>query len=251
MNPTMPERFYLFDTTLRDGAQQEGIQLSVADKLRIAELLDNLGVHFIEGGWPGANPADTEFFASAARELKLNNAQLVAFGSTRKVRGSAAKDKLVRALVDAGTEWVCIVAKSHAGHVREALKTSLDENLAMVADTVAYLKEQGKKVIVDAEHFCDGYLLDPEYALSVVRTAAEAGATNVTLCDTNGGMLPSQVSDIVSRTLAIGVDLGIHCHNDSGCAVANSLAAVDAGCVLVQGTMNGYGERTGNLNLAT
>jgi 2-isopropylmalate synthase len=247
----MPQRFYLYDATLRDGAQQEGIQLSVADKLRIAGLLDNLGVHFIEGGWPGANPADTKFFALAARELHLQNAQLVAFGATRKAGKSVEKDPLVKALVDAGTDWVCVVAKAHSGQVREALKTTLSENLAMTADTVTYLRAQGKQVIVDAEHFFDGYLLDPEYALNVVRTAAEAGALNVTLCDTNGAMLPSQISDIVSCAMAIGVTLGIHCHDDSGCAMANSLAAIDAGCVLVQATMNGYGERTGNLNLAT
>ncbi|MDR2619727.1 MAG: citramalate synthase [Propionibacteriaceae bacterium] len=251
MGVALPEPFYLFDTTLRDGAQQEGIQLSVADKLRIAKLLDELGMHFIEGGWPGANPADTEFFATAARELTLRHAQLVAFGATRKAGGEAASDQLVRALVDAGTQWVCIVAKSHAGHVREALKTSLDENLAMVADTVTYLRAQGKQVIVDAEHFFDGFLLDSEYALQVIRTAAAAGAANVTLCDTNGGMLPYQVNEIVKAALTSGVALGIHCHNDSGCAVANSLAAIDAGCVLVQGTMNGYGERTGNLDLTT
>ena len=254
MLPSEPEGFCLYDTTLRDGAQQEGIQLSVADKLRIVDLLDGIGVSFVEGGWPGANAKDTQFFA-AAREARLRHAQrvgqinLVAFGATRKAGLTAAADPLLAALVEAGTDWVCIVAKAHAGHVRQALKTSLDENLAMVADSVTWLIKQGKQVIVDAEHYFDSFLEDPAYARSVAKTAAEAGASWVVLCDTNGGMLPTQISDVVSRTLTIGAGLGIHCHNDTGCALANSLAAIDAGALMAQGTMNGYGERTGNLDL--
>ncbi|MEA5118395.1 MAG: citramalate synthase, partial [Propionicimonas sp.] len=250
--PVAPDTFHVFDTTLRDGAQQEGIRLTVQDKLRIAGLLDELGVGFIEGGWPGANPSDTEFFARAADgELTLRHATLVAFGATRKVGTTAAEDPQVQALLDARTEVVCIVAKSHDEHVRRALKTTLEENLAMVRDTVAHLVSQGRRVFVDAEHFFDGYRSNPAYALLVVRTAAEAGAEVVILCDTNGGMLPSWMGDVVSAAAQIGVDLGIHCHNDTGCAVANTLAAVEAGVMHVQGTMNETGERTGNANLVT
>ncbi len=249
--PVMPERFHLYDTTLRDGAQQEGIQLSVEDKLRIARILDALGVTFVEGGWPGANPADTEFFARAQTELRLTNARLVAFGATRKAGGTAATDPQVAGLVAAGTEYICLVAKSHDKHVTDALRSTLDENLAMVNDTVTYLTRLGKKVLVDCEHFFDGFRANRSYALDVVRTAAEAGAEVVVLCDTNGGMLPNWMGDVVSAAAGIGVDLGVHCHNDSGCAVANSLAAVDAGVMHVQGTVNGYGERTGNMDLTT
>ncbi len=248
---TAPERFHIFDTTLRDGTQQEGIQLSVEDKLRISRLLDELGVTFIEGGWPGANPNDTAFFEAAKTRLRLHNAKLVAFGSTRKAGSTAASDPMIQALLDAGTEYLCLVAKSHDKHVYEALKTTLDENLAMVDDSVRYLVGLGKKVFIDAEHFFDGYKDNPEYALEVVRVSAEAGASVVVLCDTNGGMLPSQMGDIVSAAAAIGVDLGIHCHNDTGCAVANTMAAVDAGAMHIQGTINGYGERTGNADLTT
>ncbi|MCL2782822.1 MAG: citramalate synthase, partial [Propionibacteriaceae bacterium] len=248
MFPDEPENFCLYDTTLRDGAQQEGIQLTVADKLRIVELLDGLGIPFIEGGWPGANTKDTQFF-NAAKQLKLRQSKMVAFGATRKAGSSAANDPLLKALVDAGTDWVCLVAKSHPGHVTQALKTSLDENLAMVHDSVSWLVKQGKQVIIDAEHYFEGFIGDASYARNVAKTAAEAGASWVVLCDTNGGMLPTQIADIISRTLTIGASLGIHCHNDTGCALANSLAAVDAGVLMVQGTMNGYGERTGNLDL--
>ena len=249
--PVMPERFDIYDTTLRDGAQQEGVNLTVDDKLRVARYLDELGVSFIEGGWPGANPADTEFFARASRELHLGTAKLVAFGATRKVGVSAADDPQVQALVDANTDYICLVAKSHDAHVFEALKTTLEENLAMVHDTVTHLVSLGKHVFVDCEHFFDGYRANPGYALDVIRTAAEAGAEVVILCDTNGGMLPSWMGDVVSAAAQIGVDLGVHCHNDSGCAVGNSLAAVDAGVMHVQGTINGYGERTGNMDLTT
>ncbi len=246
------DTFHVYDTTLRDGAQQEGLSLSVHDKLSIARHLDELGVGFVEGGWPGANPKDTEFFARAQTELRLSNASLAAFGATRRPNMTAEDDPLVGALVDAGTPVVTHVAKSHTGHVERALRTTVDENLAMVRDTVAFLVGQGRRVFLDAEHFFDGYRLDPAYALAVVNTAAEAGADLVALCDTNGGLLPDDVGEVVAAVRdASGVRLGIHCHNDTGCAVANSLAAVDAGATHVQGTLNGYGERTGNADLVT
>lgn len=242
----------VYDTTLRDGAQQEGLNLSVVDKLAIAGHLDELGVGFIEGGWPGANPKDTEFFARAAKELNLKSAQLAAFGSTRKAGVVAADDPQVRALLDSLAPVVTLVAKSHVRHVDLALRTTNVENLAMIRDTVTFLRGEGRRVFLDAEHFFDGYLLDRAYALEVLRVAAEAGAEVVALCDTNGGMLPDQIGDVVADALAsTGVPLGIHCHNDTGCAVANSLVAVDAGVTQVQGTINGYGERTGNANLIT
>ena len=246
------DRFHVYDTTLRDGAQQEGLSLSVHDKLAIARHLDELGVGFIEGGWPGAIPKDTEFFKRAQTELGLSNASLTAFGATRRPGVRVEDDPLVRALVEAETPVVTLVAKSHVGHVTRALRTTLDENLAMVAQTVAFLAGLGRRVFLDAEHFFDGYRRDPGYALAVVRTAAEAGAELVALCDTNGGLLPDDVGEIVAAVNdGTGVRLGIHCHNDTGCAVANSLAAVDAGATHVQGTLNGYGERTGNADLVT
>ena len=242
----------VYDTTLRDGAQQEGLNLSVADKLVIAGHLDELGVGFIEGGWPGANPKDTEFFARAKRELHLSNATLAAFGATRRAGAVAADDPQVRALVDSGASVVTLVAKAHVRHVESALRTTLPENLAMIRDTVSFLRAEGRRVFLDAEHFFDGYLADRPYALEVLRVAAEAGAEVIALCDTNGGMLPPQVSDIVADVLAASeARLGIHCHNDTGCAVANSLAAVAAGATHIQGTINGYGERTGNADLLT
>jgi 2-isopropylmalate synthase len=244
--------FHVYDTTLRDGAQQEGLNLSVQDKLAIARHLDVLGVSFIEGGWPGAIPKDTEFFRRAADELKLSTATLAAFGSTRKAGTVAADDPQVRALVDSLAPVVTLVAKSDIRHVEKALRTTPEENLAMVGDTVQYLRAEGRRVFLDAEHFFDGYRHDPHYAVEVVRAAAEAGAEIVALCDTNGGMLPDEVGDVVRAVLdSSSARLGIHCHNDTGCAVANSLAAVDAGAVHVQGTLNGYGERTGNANLVT
>jgi len=249
--PLAPEHFHVYDTTLRDGAQQEGLRLSVNDKLRIARHLDDLGVTFIEGGWPGANPNDTAFFEAAKTQLQLNRSTLVAFGATRRVGGRAADDVLVAALRDSAAPFVCLVAKSHDKHVERALRTTLDENLAMVRDTVSHLTAEGQRVFLDCEHFFDGYRANPAYALEVVRAAAEAGAEVVVLCDTNGGMVPSWMGDIVSAAGVIGVDLGIHCHNDTGCAVANSLAAVEAGAMHVQGTINGYGERTGNADLTT
>jgi 2-isopropylmalate synthase len=245
-----PAEFHVFDTTLRDGSQQEGLNLSVADKLAIAGLLDELGVGFIEGGWPGANPTDTAFFAAMADgALTLRNAQLVSFGFTRRVGMKAADDPLTAALRDARAPVACIVAKSHDRHVEQALHTTLSENLAMISDTVRHLRSEGQRVFVDCEHFFDGYRENPAYTLEVVRTAAEAGAEVVVLCDTNGGMLPPWISEIVTATSELGVPLGIHTHNDTGCAVANTLAAVDAGVMHVQGTVNGYGERTGNAEL--
>jgi 2-isopropylmalate synthase len=245
-----PAEFHVFDTTLRDGSQQEGLNLSVADKLAIAALLDELGVGFIEGGWPGANPNDTAFFAAMAEgALHLRNAQLVSFGFTRRVGMRAADDPLTAALRDSRAPIACIVAKSHDRHVEQALRTTLAENLDMIADTVTHLRAEGQRVFVDCEHFFDGYRENSAYALEAVRTAAEAGAEVVVLCDTNGGMLPPWIGEIVTAAGEIGVPLGIHAHNDSGCAVANTLAAVDAGAMQVQGTVNGYGERTGNAEL--
>lgn len=244
--------FHVYDTTMRDGAQQEGINLSVVDKLTIARHLDDLGVTHIEGGWPGANPNDTEFFRRARTELQLHTATLAAFGATRRAGGSAATDPQVQALLDSGAEVITLVAKMHPGHVERALKTTRDENLAMIADTVTHLVGQARTVIVDGEHFFDGYHLDRDYALACVRAAHEAGAEVVALCDTNGGMLPGQVSAAVADVIeATGARLGIHCHNDTGCAVANTMAAVEAGADHVQGTVNAYGERTGNADLIT
>jgi 2-isopropylmalate synthase len=245
-----PDGFHVYDTTLRDGAQQEGLTLSVADKLTIARHLDELGVGFIEGGWPGANPKDTEFFRRARTELDLRTAQLAAFGATRRAGVKAADDPLVAALRDSGAPVVTLVAKSHGRHVDLALRTTLVENLAMIRDTVGHLRAEGQRVFLDAEHFFDGYASDPAYALEVVRVAAEAGADVVALCDTNGGMLPGRLADMVHEVLErTSARLGIHCHDDTACAVANSLAAVDAGVTHVQGTANGYGERSGNANL--
>lgn len=249
--PTAPS-FQVYDTTLRDGAQQEGMNLSVADKLAIAPLLDELGVGFIEGGWPGAVPKDTEFFKRAAKELDLRNAELAAFGSTRKAGTRAVDDPQVRALLDSEAPVVALVAKSDLRHAERALRTTGEENLAMIADTVQLLVREGRRAVVDAEHFFDGYRFDPAYSRAAVLTAFEAGAEVVALCDTNGGMIPAWVTDIVEEIReAVGPDavLGMHAHNDSGCAVANTLAAVEAGCSHVQGCVNGYGERTGNADL--
>lgn len=242
--------FHVYDTTLRDGAQQEGLNLSVADKLSIARQLDTLGVGYIEGGWPGANPKDTEFFRRARTDLDLKHAQLAAFGATRRAGVAAADDPLVAALRDSGASVVTLVAKSHDRHVELALRTTLEENLAMIRDTVTHLREEGQTVFLDAEHFFDGYRANRSYALEVLRTAYGAGAEVIALCDTNGGMLPGWVADVVNDVVdTTGVRVGIHCHNDTGCAVANTLAAVDAGATHVQGTINGYGERTGNADL--
>ncbi len=246
----LPASVEIYDTTLRDGAQLEGISLTVADKLRIAEQLDRLGVHYIEGGWPGSNPKDVEFFARARTELNLERSRLVAFGSTRRVNGDAAEDATLSNLLAAETEVVCIVGKASAYHVTEALRASLDEGVAMVADSIRYLKSRGRTVFFDAEHFFDGYRDDPEYSLRVLLGAAEAGADCVVLCDTNGGSLPGQVQEMVEVVVAaVDCEVGVHLHNDTGCGVANALAGVAGGATQVQGTINGYGERVGNCDL--
>ena len=248
----MPDNFHIYDTTLRDGAQQEGLNLSVHDKLQIARHLDDLGVGFIEGGWPGANPKDTEFFELAKKELKFKNATFVAFGATRRAGVKAADDPLLAALRNSGAPVVTMVAKSHDRHVDLALRTTLDENLNMIRDSITHLRSEGQRVFLDAEHFFDGYRSNRAYALEVVRVAAEAGADVIALCDTNGGMLPDEIADVVNDILQnSSARLGIHCHNDTGCAVANSMAAVAAGATHVQGTINGYGERTGNADLVS
>ncbi len=250
--PPLPEAVDIYDTTLRDGSQQEGLSLTVDDKLAVARQLDHLGVAYIEGGWPGANPKDDEFFRRAAAELSLSSATLVAFGSTRRPGGQVATDPTLAHLISAETEAVCIVAKSWDCHVREALRTSLDEAVAMAGDSVAWLRAAGLRVFFDAEHFFDGYRSDPEFALRVLDAAASAGAEALVLCDTNGGTLPDYVAEVVCavRERFGGVALGLHFHNDSGCAVANTLAGVREGATQVQGCVNGYGERAGNADLA-
>ncbi len=245
------DAFHIFDTTLRDGAQREGITYSVADKLAVATLLDELGVGFIEGGWPGAMPKDTEFFArAAAGELALTSAQLVAFGSTRKAGVRAADDPQVLALLASQAPVITLVAKSDVRHVERALRTTQEENLRMVADTVAFLTGEGRRVFLDCEHFFDGYAADRDYGLRVAEAAVTAGADVVVMCDTNGGMTPIDlhacVLEVKRRT---GFRLGIHCQDDTGCAVANTVAAVQAGVTHVQCTANGYGERAGNADL--
>jgi 2-isopropylmalate synthase len=249
--PSLPEVVDIFDTTLRDGSQQEGLSLTVDDKLRVAEQLDHLGVAYIEGGWPGANPKDEEFFSRARSELALSTATLVAFGSTRRAGARPEDDQVLAHLVGSGTSVACIVAKSWDRHVEEALRTSLEEAVAMVGDSVAHLRANGMRVFLDAEHFFDGWRHHREFALRVLGAAEEAGAEALVLCDTNGGSLPDQVgeavADVRDRTSA---QLGIHCHNDTGCAVASSLVAVQAGVTQVQGCINGYGERAGNADLS-
>ena len=246
----LPAAVEIYDTTLRDGAQLEGISLTVDDKLRIADQLDRLGVHYIEGGWPGANPKDEEFFERARTELNLTTSKLVAFGSTRRVKGRVDDDPTLANLVAAGTEVVCIVGKAWDYHVTEALRTTLEEGVAMVADSVRYLKEQGLVVFYDAEHFFDGYEANPEFSLAVLEGAAMAGADCLVLCDTNGGSLPGRVEATV-RAVVDHLDTpgGVHLHNDTGCGVANALAGVAGGATHVQGTINGYGERVGNCDL--
>jgi 2-isopropylmalate synthase len=243
-------KVFLYDTTLRDGAQGEGISLSLADKLKILRKLDQFGFHYVEGGWPGANPKDSEFFARA-RDLKLKHARLTAFASTRRPGGVVEDDPTVAALLDAGTPVVAVVGKSWRLHVLEVLRTTLEENLAMIGQTCRHLKAHGREVVYDAEHFFDGYKDDPAYALETLRAAHEGGADWLALCDTNGGSLPSEVGRIVAAVVAALPDakVGIHTHNDGELAVANSLAAVEAGATQVQGTVNGYGERVGNANL--
>ncbi len=245
------DRFHVFDTTLRDGAQREGISYSVTDKIAVARLLDELGVGFIEGGWPGAMPKDTEFFARAAEgELALRHAKLVAFGATRKAGVPVKEDAQVRALLDAQTPVVTLVAKSDVRHVTKALRTTLEENLAMVGDTVAFLVAEGRRVFLDCEHFFDGYQTDRDYGVRVLDAAFQAGADVGVLCDTNGGMLPMGIRDVVTEVVQrAGGRIGIHCQDDTACAVANTLTAVDAGATHAQCTANGYGERAGNADL--
>ena len=272
---TPSNRIWIYDTTLRDGSQQEGIALSVEDKLKIARKLDEMGVPFIEGGWPGANPKDVQFFWKLHEE-PLRQAEIVAFCSTRRPQVAAADDRMLQAILAAGTRWVTIFGKSWDFHVTQGLKTSLEENLAMIQDTIEYLRTQGRRVIYDAEHWFDGYKHNRSYALQTLKAALEAGAEWIVLCDTNGGTLPHEVSQVVQDVVQSFPELspqkekdknnfqranlqpatpspklGIHTHNDSGTAVANALAAVVEGAQMIQGTINGYGERCGNANLCT
>ena len=246
----MTPNLVLYDTTLRDGAQREGLSLTVEDRLKIASWLDSVGVGYIEGGWPGSNPKDMEFFRRAP-ELRLQNAKLACFGATRKAGGTVDNDPQVRELIDSEAPVACIVGKASAIQVEHALRTSLDENIAMIADTITFLKAQGLEVFYDAEHFFDGFRDNPAYALQVIRAAADAGADTVVLCDTNGGTLPIDVSITLREVLdaAGSVPIGVHFHNDAECAVANSLLSVQLGATHVQGTVNGIGERCGNANI--
>ncbi|MBI4411596.1 MAG: citramalate synthase [Deltaproteobacteria bacterium] len=242
----------IYDTTLRDGTQAEDIAFTVEDKLRVAEKLDWLGVHYIEGGWPGANPKDSEFFERAGGELKLKTAELVAFGSTRKASSTVETDEILGSLLDAGTKTLCIFGKTWDLHVTRALGISLADNLKLVFESVAWLKKKKRTVIYDAEHFFDGFKANKKYALETIRAAARAGADRIVLCDTNGGSLPQDVEKIVRIVRKnLRVPLGIHCHDDTGLGVANSLAAVRGGVTQVQGTLNGIGERCGNANLVS
>lgn len=253
-NPEWPEAVEIFDTTLRDGSQFEGIALTTDDKLRIAEQLDHLGVHYIEGGWPGSNPRDDAFFQrAAAGELDLGTSTLVAFGSTRRPKGKVDEDQTLANLIAAQTPICCIVAKSWDYHVLEALRTTLDEGAAMIHDSVEYLVAQDRRVFVDFEHFFDGYKRNPEFALRALESAAIAGAEALVLCDTNGGSLPHEIEGTTRRVVEMFPELmiGMHTQNDTGCATANAVAGVRAGARHVQGTINGYGERTGNCDLTT
>jgi 2-isopropylmalate synthase len=242
-------QIHLFDTTLRDGTQSEGLSLSLEDKLKITRLLDAFGFHFIEGGYPGSNPKDAEYFRRVP-ELGIKHAKVTAFGSTRRIDRGVADDENLQALLAAATPAVCVFGKSWALHVTEVLRTTLDNNLVLISESVAFLKAAGREVIYDAEHFFDGYRADRGYALATLQAAAAAGADWLTLCDTNGGSLPGFITSAVKDVRAhVPSRLGIHTHNDTDCAVANALAAVEAGCTQVQGTINGWGERCGNANL--
>jgi 2-isopropylmalate synthase len=244
------ERLSLFDTTLRDGQQTQGVQFSTAEKLAIAAALDALGVDYIEGGWPGANPTDSDFFASVPQ----TRATMTAFGMTKRVGRSAANDDVLAGVLDAGTPAVCLVGKTHPFHVTTALGVTLEENLDAIRASIAHLVAKGREALFDAEHFFDGYRADPAYALACLHAAHQAGARWIVLCDTNGGTLPAEVGRTTEAVIAAGTPgdhLGIHCHDDTGNAVANSLAAVDAGARQIQGTLNGLGERCGNANLVT
>jgi 2-isopropylmalate synthase len=247
----MNKQVFLYDTTLRDGTQREGISLSCEDKLKITQKLDEFGVHYIEGGWPGSNPKDAEYF-ERVKELDLKHAKISAFGSTRYKNTTCEADANIQALLEADTPVVTIFGKSWDFHVHAILEADPEENLAMIQESVAYMKAHGKEVVYDAEHFFDGYKANPHYALQTLQVAAEAGADSLVLCDTNGGTLPWEVKEIVQAVKAhVDTPLGIHTHDDGGCAVANSLVALEEGCVQVQGTINGYGERVANANLTT
>src|ERR1043166_8777368 len=247
----MSRKVTIYDTTLRDGAQGEGISFSSADKLRIAERLDAFGAHYIEGGWPGSNPKDMEFFAAVAGR-KFKTAKIAAFGSTRRAQTKCKDDPQIDMLVKANTPVITMVGKTWSLHVAEVIRTTPEENLAMIGDSVRYFKQLGKEVIYDAEHFFDGYMDDPKYALASLQAAQDAGVDMVVLCDTNGGSMPSEVARITGEVCgAMKCPVGIHTHNDSGVGVANALAAVEAGAQQVQGTINGYGERTGNCNMTS
>ncbi len=242
-------KVFIYDTTLRDGAQTEGISYSVNDKMLIAKKLDELGVDFLEGGWPGSNPKDLEFF-KAIKKMRFKHTKVVAFGSTRRKDIPASKDPILKAIVNSGVRYVTIFGKSWDLHVKDVLKTSLDENLRMITDTIKFIRSKKIKAFYDAEHFFDGYKHNPEYALKTLIAAQDAGAECIILCDTNGGTITSEVTEIITQIKGqIKVELGIHVHNDNGMAVANSIAAVEAGCSQVQGTINGYGERCGNADL--
>lgn len=247
----MSKMVKIYDTTLRDGTQAEGISLSKVDKLRIAEQLDKTGVAYIEGGWPGSNPKDIDFFKEA-KDLNLTQAKIAAFGSTRRAGNSAEEDHNLAKLIESEAPVVTIFGKTWLLHVKDVLKVSNEENLKMISESVAYLKSNGREVFYDAEHFFDGFKHDKEYAMATIKAAADAGASCVILCDTNGGTMPNEIFDIVSLVVKeLSVDVGIHVHNDSGMADANSIMAVLAGAVQVQGTVNGYGERAGNANICT
>lgn len=241
----------VYDTTLRDGTQRKGISLSCEDKLRIAHRLDELGVAFIEGGWPGSNPKDVDFFRRAA-DIEWKTALIAAFGATCRARGGPEDDQNIKALLDAQTPVCTVVGKTWTLHVSEVLRTSLDDNLRIIEESLAFLRQSGRRVIYDAEHFFDGYKADPVYALETLKSAVRGGAETVVLCDTNGGAMPWEIAAVVGVVKAeLDASLGIHAHNDSECAVANSITAVRVGCIQVQGTVNGYGERCGNANLCS
>ncbi len=247
----MSKQVNIFDTTLRDGTQGERVCFSAEDKLRIARRMDELGFHYIEGGWPGSNPRDMAFF-DLAKNVTFKNSKIVAFGSTARYGNSVQDDPNLKALLEAETPAVSIFGKTWDLHVTDALGISLEDNISLIYESVSWLKSNEREVIYDAEHFFDGYKANPEYAIQTLKAAESAGADNITLCDTNGGTLPGEISEIVSEIRkVISCDLGIHAHNDGDLAVANSLAAVQSGCNLVQGTINGYGERCGNANLCS
>ena len=252
MTTPSQSKMLIYDTTLRDGSQGESVSFTVSAKLRVSEKLDQFGIDYIEGGWPGSNPRDMAFFEKA-KDIELNHAKLAAFGSTRRANTPVEEDAQIKLLLDASTPVVTIFGKSWLLHVTDVIRTTPEENLAMIEDSVRYLKEQGKEVIYDAEHFYDGYLSNPEYALSTLEAANRAGADFLVLCETNGGKLVPQVAEITRAVVQRFPDakVGVHCHNDAGVGVAVSLVGVEAGAVMIQGTMNGYGERNGNANLTS